>query len=396
MAVETEGRSTASRFAFLNDVRIRGIILQVVVLVLLIGFAAFIIHNTASNLARLGVASGFGFLDSVAGFDISITLIDYRLTSTNFRVFLIGLLNTLLVSACGIVLATLVGFVVGVLRLSNNWLIARLATVYVETLRNVPLLLQIVFWYFGVLATLPSVRQSLSIGDIFYLNNRGLVFPSVVPEPGFMAIPLALLAGIVAAIGIYRWARRRQERTGQQFPAIRVALALIFGLPLAAAALTGFPLTWDLPELKGFNFTGGTRVLPEFAALLLALSLYTGAFIAEIVRSGIQSVSHGQTEAALALGLRPATTTRLIVIPQALRVIVPPLTSQYLNLTKNSSLAVVIGYPDLVSVFSGTVLNQTGQAVEVIAITMAVYLTISLIISLFMNWYNRRVRLVER
>ncbi|MGJ0620417.1 MAG: amino acid ABC transporter permease [Methylocystis sp.] len=396
MAVETEGRSTASRFAFLNDVRIRGIILQVVVLVLLIGFAAFIIHNTASNLARLGVASGFGFLDSVAGFDISITLIDYRLTSTNFRVFLIGLLNTLLVSACGIVLATLVGFVVGVLRLSNNWLIARLATVYVETLRNVPLLLQIVFWYFGVLATLPGVRQSLSVGDIVYLNNRGLVFPSVVPEPGFMAIPLALLAGIVAAIGIYQWARRRQERTGQQFPAIRVGLALIFGLPLAAAALTGFPLTWDLPELKGFNFTGGTRVLPEFAALLLALSLYTGAFIAEIVRSGIQSVSHGQTEAALALGLRPATTTRLIVIPQALRVIVPPLTSQYLNLTKNSSLAVVIGYPDLVSVFSGTVLNQTGQAVEVIAITMAVYLTISLIISLFMNWYNRRVRLVER
>jgi general L-amino acid transport system permease protein len=396
MAVETEGRSTASRFAFLNDVRIRGIILQVVVLVLLICFAAYIVHNTATNLARLGVASGLGFLENVAGFDISITLIDYRLTSTNFRVFIVGLLNTLLVSACGIVLATLVGFVIGVLRLSNNWLIARLATVYVETLRNVPLLLQIVFWYFGVLAALPSVRQSLSLGDIFYLNNRGLVFPSVVPEPGFMAIPLALLAGIVAAIGIYRWARRRQERTGQQFPAIRVALALIFGLPLAAAALTGFPLTWDLPELKGFNFTGGTRVLPEFVALLLALSLYTAAFIAEIVRSGIQAVSHGQTEAALALGLRPGTTTRLIVIPQALRVIVPPLTSQYLNLTKNSSLAVVIGYPDLVSVFSGTVLNQTGQAVEVIAITMAVYLTISLIISLFMNWYNRRVRLVER
>lgn len=394
MAVETEGRS--SRFAILNDVRIRGIILQVVVLVLLIGFAAYIVHNTATNLARLGVASGFGFLDSVAGFDISITLIDYRLTSTNFRVFIVGLLNTLLVSACGIVLATLVGFVVGVLRLSNNWLIARLATVYVETLRNVPLLLQIVFWYFGVLAALPSVRQSLSIGDVIYLNNRGLVFPSMVPETGFAAIPFALLAGIVAAIGIYHWARRRQERTGQQFPAIRVGLALIFGLPLAAAALAGFPLTWDLPELKGFNFTGGTRVLPEFAALLLALSLYTAAFIAEIVRSGIQSVSHGQTEAALALGLRQATTTRLIVIPQALRVIVPPLTSQYLNLTKNSSLAVVIGYPDLVSVFSGTVLNQTGQAVEVIVITMAVYLTISLIISLFMNWYNRRVRLVER
>lgn len=396
MAVETEGHSTASRIAFWNDVRIRGIILQIVVLILLIGFAAYIVHNTATNLARLGVASGFGFLGNLAGFDISITLVEYNLTSTNFRVFVVGLLNTLLVSACGIVLATLVGFVIGVLRLSNNWLIARLATVYVETLRNVPLLLQIVFWYFGVLAALPSVRQSLSIGDIIYLNNRGVAFPAAVPEPGFSAIPLALLVALVAAIGLYRWARRRQEKTGEQFPAIRIGLALVVGLPLLAAAVTGFPLSWTYPELQGFNFSGGSRILPEFVALLLALSLYTAAFIAEIVRSGIQSVSHGQTEAALSLGLRPSTTTRLIVIPQALRVIVPPLTSQYLNLTKNSSLAVVIGYPDLVSVFSGTVLNQTGQAVEVIAITMGVYLTISLIISLFMNWYNRRVRLVER
>ena len=396
MAVETEAHSTASRLAFWNDVRIRGVILQIVVLVVLIGFVAFIVHNTATNLARLGVASGFGFLDSVAGFDISITLIDYSLTSNNARVFLVGLLNTLLVSACGIVLATLVGFVVGVLRLSNNWVIARLATVYVETLRNVPLLLQIVFWYFGVLATLPGVRQSLSIGDIFFLNNRGLAFPGPIPEAGFSLVPMALLVAIVAAIAIYRWARRRQEATGQQFPAIRVGLALVIGLPFIAAALTGFPLSWDYPQLQGFNFIGGVRVLPEFVALLLALSLYTAAFIAEIVRSGIQSVSHGQTEAALALGLRPGTTTRLIIIPQALRVIVPPLTSQYLNLAKNSSLAVVIGYPDLVSVFSGTVLNQTGQAVEVIAITMAVYMTISLAISMFMNWYNRRVRLVER
>ncbi len=396
MAVESEGRSTASRWAFLNDVRIRGVVVQIAVLVLLIGFAAYIVHNTATNLARLGVASGFGFLESVAGFDISITLIDYSLTSTNFRVFVIGLLNTLLVSACGVVLATLIGFTVGVLRLSNNWLIARLATVYVETLRNVPLLLQIVFWYFGVLAALPSVRQSLAIGEVVYLNNRGLAVPSPIPEPGFSAVPIALLVGIVAAAAIYRWARKRQERTGQQFPAIRVGFALVIGLPLVAAALTGFPLSWEYPELKGFNFVGGTRVLPEFVALLLALSLYTAAFIAEIVRSGIQSVSHGQTEASLALGMRPGATTRLIIIPQALRVIVPPLTSQYLNLTKNSSLAVVIGYPDLVSVFSGTVLNQTGQAVEVIAITMAVYMTISLMISLFMNWYNRRVRLVER
>ena len=396
MAVETEGRSTASRIAFWNDVRIRGVILQILVLVLLIGFVVYIVHNTATNLARLGVASGFGFLDSTAGFDIGITLVDYNLTSTNARAFLVGLLNTLLVSACGVVLATLIGFVIGVLRLSSNWVVARLATVYVETIRNVPLLLQIIFWYFGVLSALPGVRDSIVIGKTIYLNQRGLSMPSPIPEPGFSLLPIALLIAIAAAVGIYRWARRRQEETGQQFPAIRIGIALVVLLPLIAAALTGFPLSWEYPELKGFNFVGGTRILPEFMALLLALSLYTAAFVAEIVRSGIQSVSHGQTEAALALGLKPGTTTRLIIIPQALRVIVPPLTSQYLNLTKNSSLAVVIGYPDLVSVFSGTVLNQTGQAVEVIAITMAVYMTISLAISLLMNWYNRRVRLVER
>lgn len=396
MAVDTQGHSSAGQVAFWNDARIRGRILQVVALALTIGFFAYIIHNTATNLARLGVASGFGFLDSTAGFDIGITLIDYNLTSSNGRAFLVGLLNTLLVSACGIVLATLIGFVMGVLRLSNNWLVAKLATVYVETLRNVPLLLQIVFWYFGVISALPGVRQSLALGDAIFLNQRGLSIPSVIPEPGFSLIPISVLVAIVAAVVIYRWARLRQEKTGQQFPAIWTGIGLILGLPLLAAIATGFPLSWEYPELKGFNFEGGTRILPEFMALLLALSLYTGAFIAEIVRSGIQSVSHGQTEAALAVGLKPSTTLRLIIIPQALRVIVPPLTSQYLNLAKNSSLAVVIGYPDLVSVFSGTVLNQTGQAVEVIVITMAVYMTISLSISMFMNWYNRRVRLVER
>ncbi len=396
MAVDTQGHSSASQVAFWNDVRIRGRILQVVALALTIGFFAYIIHNTATNLARLGVASGFGFLENTAGFDIGITLIDYNLTSSNGRAFLVGLLNTLLVSACGIVLATLIGFVMGVLRLSSNWLIAKLATVYVETLRNVPLLLQIVFWYFGVISALPGVRQSLVLGDAVYLNQRGLSVPSLIPEPGFSLIPIALVVAVVASVAIHRWARLRQERTGQQFPAIWTAIGLIVALPLLAAIVTGFPLSWEYPELKGFNFVGGTRVLPEFMALLLALSLYTAAFIAEIVRSGIQSVSHGQTEAALAVGLKSSTTLRLIIIPQALRVIVPPLTSQYLNLAKNSSLAVVIGYPDLVSVFSGTVLNQTGQAVEVIVITMAVYMTISLSISLFMNWYNRRVRLVER
>jgi len=294
------------------------------------------------------------------------------------------------------VLATLLGFVIGVLRLSRNWLIAKLAAVYVESLRNVPLLLQIIFWYFGVLSALPPARNSITIADVIFINVKAISVPRPVFEPGFAAIPIALLVAILATIGLSRWARRRQEATGQPFPTFRAGLALLIGLPFLAALLTGFPLSWSYPELKGFNFAGGIGIQPEFVALLIALTMYTAAFIAEIVRAGIQSVSHGQTEAAFALGLRPGLTTRKIVIPQALRVIVPPLTSQYLNLTKNSSLAVAIGYPDLVSVFTGTVLNQTGQAVEVIFITMLVYGTISLIISLFMNWYNRRVALVER
>jgi len=391
VAAQADLGRRVERSSLLNDTRVRGIIFQILAAVAVGAFVAYIIYTTAQSLT-----SGLGFFESTAGFDIGFRLIPYEMTSSYGRAFLVGLVNTLVVSAVGVVLATILGFIVGMMRLSGNWLVVRIAAVFVETLRNTPLLLQIVFWYFGVLSTLPNVRQSLAIGEVVYLNNRGLAVPAPIPEAGFSVIPIALVVGIAAAIGLYRWARRRQELTGQQFPAIRIGFALVIGLPAVAATLTGFPLSWDMPQLQGFNFVGGARVLPEFVALLLALSLYTAAFIAEIVRSGIQSVSHGQTEAALALGLRPSSTTRLIIIPQALRVIVPPLTSQYLNLVKNSSLAVVIGYPDLVSVFSGTVLNQTGQAVEVIAITMAVYMTISLLISLFMNWYNRRVRLVER
>jgi len=393
-----EARSSAARHSLWQNEFARSVILQIVAAAVVVGLTAFLVRNTAINLEKRGIASGFGFLENTAGFDISITLIPYGLQSTYGRAFLVGLLNTLVVSAIGIVFATIVGFLVGVARLSRNFLAAKLAAAYVDVIRNIPLLAQIIFWYFGVLAALPSVRESgkAPILDVFYLNTRGLYMPAPIPQPGFWMLPAALGCGIVAAIVLSRWARRRQELTGRQFPAFWAGLGLIAGLPLLTGLAGGFRLTFSLPVLKGFNFAGGMVVLPEFVAILLALSIYTAAFIAEIVRSGVQAISHGQTEAAYALGLRPALTTRLIILPQALRIIVPPLTSQYLNLTKNSSLAVVIGYPELVSVFMGTVLNQTGQAVEVIAITMGVYLAISLAISLLMNWYNKRIALVER
>jgi general L-amino acid transport system permease protein len=390
-------RAGARQGSLLNDARFRGLVFQIVVLAVLALVVGDIVYNTWTNLHKRGIASGFSFLWATAGFDIGISLIPYEITSTYGRAFLVGLVNTLTVSACSIVLATVLGLFIGILRLSRNWLIAKLAAIYVETGRNIPLLLQILFWYIGVLQLLPSARQSLSIlfGTSF-LNIRGFYMPRPIFLPGAWVIPVALAIGIVAAVWLYRWAKARQERTGQLFPALRIGLLLIVALPILAAAATGFPVEWDLPALKGFNFVGGMNIPPEFVALMVALTLYTAAFIGENVRAGIQSVSHGQTEAAYAVGLRPRQTLRLIIIPQALRVIVPPLTSQYLNITKNSSLAVAIGYPELVSVFAGTVLNQTGQAVETIVITMAVYMTISLVISIFMNWYNRRIALVER
>jgi general L-amino acid transport system permease protein len=398
MTAVSEARRPASRRSLLQNEFARGIILQLLAAVVVLSLTLFFVHNTSVNLEKRGIASGFGFLDGTAGFDISISLIPYSLQSTYGRAFLVSLLNTLLVSAIGIVLATLIGFIVGVARLSRNFLIAKLAAAYVDVIRNIPPLAQIIFWYFGVLSSLPSVRESgmNPIMGVFFLNTRGLYMPAPMLEPGFWILPASLALGIVATIFIVRWAHRRQELTGQQFPSFWTGLGLIVGLPLFIGLVGGFHMTFSLPQLQGFNFVGGMVVLPEFVAILLALSIYTGAFIAEIVRGGVQAISHGQTEAAYALGLRPAPTTRLVILPQALRIIVPPLTSQYLNLTKNSSLAVVIGYPELVSVFMGTVLNQTGQAVEVIAITMGVYLVISLAISAFMNWYNKHIALVER
>jgi len=389
-------QQTPARPPFWNDPRIRSIGFQCIALLGVVAFGLYLFHNTQTNLQQRGIASGFGFLSSPAGFGIIQHLLPYSESNSYGRVFWVGLFNTLLVSALGIFLATLLGFIIGIARLSKNWLVAKLAMAYIEVFRNIPLLLQIFFWYFAVLRAMPAPRQSFNLGDVLFLNLRGLYVPAPVFETGFWVVLVALLAAVAATVILHRWARRRQELTGKRFPVVATSLGLVLGLPGLAFAAAGFPLSWEYPELQGFNFQGGLVVIPELAALLAALSIYTAAFIAEIVRAGIQAVSHGQTEAAYSLGLRPSYTLRLVVIPQALRVIIPPLTSQYLNLTKNSSLAAAIGYPDLVSIFAGTVLNQTGQAIEVIAITMAVYLTISLLISLLMNWYNRRVALVER
>lgn len=379
-----------------NDPVYRALFFQVIVLGGVIALGMVLVSNTMHNLERQGIASGFGFMKTTAGFSILMHLIDYTESDSYFRAFIVSLLNTLLVAVFGVFLATILGFLIGVARLSNNWLIAKLAAVYIETLRNIPVLLQIFFWYFGVLRQLPQPKQSVNVLDSFFLNNRGLYSPSPVFEDGFAVIVWAMIAAIVFTVLMVGWSRRRQEATGQQFHTFYAALGLLVGLPFVAAVIAGFPLSWDYPALTGFNFTGGLSLIPELVSLTLALSLYTATYIAEIVRAGIMSVSHGQTEAAYALGLRPGPTLRLVIIPQALRVIIPPLTSQYLNLTKNSSLAAAIAYPDLVLVFAGTVLMQTGQAVEVIAITMGVYLTISLLISAFMNWYNKKMALVER
>ncbi len=396
MAVDVKESLAPARPPIWNDPRYRALLFQVLVVAGIVLLGLYIVNNTLDNMERRGIASGFRFLGKTAGFDIQMTLIEYGEESSYGRAFVVALLNTLLVSAIGIMFATMLGFVIGLARLSSNWLVAKLATVYIEIFRNIPLLLQIFFWYFAVLRALPLPRNSISIFDTLFLSIRGLVGPRPIFEEGFGAIQSALLAGIVATVVVARWARRRRDLTGQQFHTIYVSIAILVGLPLLAAAATGFPMSWEYPVLKGFNFRGGITLIPELVALVTALSVYTAAFIAEIVRAGILAVSRGQTEAAYSVGLRPGLTLRLVIIPQALRVIIPPLTSQYLNLTKNSSLAAAIAYPDIVLVFAGTALMQTGQAVEIIVITMAVYLTISLVISLLMNWYNRKIALVEQ
>ena len=377
-----------------TDERARGALFQILLVVALALLIAFVVSNTIANLQRAGLASGYGFLLDTASFDINQRLVEYSSTSTYGRAFIVGGANTVLVAAMGIAAATLIGFVAGVLRLSNNFLISRTAAVYVEFTRNVPVLLQIIFWWLIMLA-LPPVRDSLAIGDSVFLNNRGVRMPAPIFEEGSAIVLAAILAGIAGTFVVSRWARRRQDATGRPFPVGWTGLGLIVGLPLAVYFILGQPLDFDRPVPQRFNLKGGLNVTPELVALWVALSTYTGAFISEIVRAGILSVSKGQTEAAGALGLRRGLTMRKIVLPQALRVIIPPMTSQYLNLTKNSSLAVAIGYQDIVSI-GDTILNQSGQALEVISIYMAFYLVLSLLTSAFMNWYNKRIALVER
>ncbi len=379
-----------------NDPKYRAMFFQILLISALAYFFYTIVQNTLDNMNARGVSTGFGFMSEPAGFDILQTLVPFDSTYSFGRSFIVGVLNTLLVTALGIVFATLLGFIVGVARLSNNWLVSKIATVYIETFRNIPLLIQIIFWYSLIVGSLPAVRDSFSLFDSFFLNQRGINIPSPIYESGFIYTGIAIVIGIIGSFILKRWASKRQEKTGKQFPVFISILGLIILLPVLIYFITGSPITWDVPKLGRFNLQGGATVIPELVGLLIALTIYTAAFIAEIVRSGIKAVSHGQSEAALSVGLTPNQNLRLVVIPQALRVIIPPLTSQYLNLFKNSSLAAAIGYPDLVAVFMGTTLNQTGQAVEIVAVTMGVYLLVSLLISMFMNWYNAKMSLVER
>jgi len=363
----------------------------------LLAWLAFdIVTNAQDNLRAQHIASGFGFLSGTAGFSVNQALIRYSEADTYLRVFEVGLLNTLLVSIIGIVFATVIGFAVALGRLSPNWLLARLSGSYVEVIRNLPLLFQLLFWYLAVLAALPIPRQSLSVFGIAFLNNRGFVVPHVLPQQGAGVFVVAVLAAVAASLAMTAYARRRLYRHGQRLKVWPFALSLLVGLPLLSIVMFGAPVTFDVPILRGFNFAGGTRVTPEFVALAIALSTYTAAFIAEIVRGGLLAVPKGQMEAGASLGLSRSAILRLVIIPQAMRVILPPLTNQYLNLTKNSSLAVAIGYPDLFSVFAGTALSQTGQAVEIIAMTMAVYLAISLVTSALMNLYGWRIERSQR
>jgi len=392
--MSADGHRPASGRFSLDNAHLRALFWQVLASGLIVLAVWYLIDNTMENLARQTIATGFGFLDREAGFQISETPIDYSARDTYARAFLVGLLNTLKVAAIGIVLATLLGTLVGIARLSGNWLVAKLAAGYVEAIRNVPLLLQLFLWYGLLTEGLPSPRQALEPLPGIFLSNRGLKIPGPAEDPVWLAVLAAFGLGVLATLILSAWNRARQRRTGRTLPVLPAGIGLILGLPVLVLLAKG-GAALDVPVLQGFNFQGGINLSPEFAALLFGLITYTAAFIAEIVRSGILAVPRGQTEAAAALGLPPGRILRLVVLPQALRVIIPPMTSQYLNLTKNSSLAVAIGYPDFVSI-ANTTINQTGQAIEGVIAIMAVYLTLSLSLSLLMNWYNGRIALTQR
>lgn len=390
----SEGQQRAS-VAWWRDERKRGLLAQLLVGAAAIGAAWFLLHNMVVNQAKLGVPLSLSFLTDPAGFQLSFASLSVTLDSPIQRILLVGALNTLLASAIAIVLATTLGVIIGIMRLSTNWLVARIAEVYIEAIRNVPLLLQLVFWYGGVLAALPKPKDAFTIADVVFLSIKGLVTPKPIVQSDFWLIFATFVVALVAAIAIRVWAKKRQMATGQQFPSISVGIALVIVAPMLVSMILGNPVEWEVPQKGTFNFTGGLSFQPEVVALILGLAVNSAAFIAEIVRGGIVAVSHGQTEAAYALGLRPTTNLRLVVIPQALRIIMPPMISQYLNVVKNSTLAGFIGYPDLFSVIS-TSQNQTGRAVECVAILMLFYLTVSLVISGVMNWFNKRVALIER
>ncbi|DAB33132.1 MAG TPA: amino acid ABC transporter permease [Sulfurospirillum sp. UBA11407] len=380
----------------LRNQKVRGILFQLLTVIGLVAFLWYIGANTVANIEQRGIKTGFEFLEGTAGFGIDESPIAYSESDTHGRVFLVGLSNTLIIGVVGIVLSTILGLVIGVLRLSNNWLVRKLAAAYIDIFRNIPILLQILFWYNVVLKSLPSPRQSLEfIGGVF-INNRGLYIPQPELNVTTISVLLSFLLVFVIIFFVNRWAKKRQEATGQDFPVLLVALGLFIILPILAYVFSGANFNFDYPALKGFNFSGGKSISPEFLALTFALTIYTATFIAEAVRSGIEAVSKGQKEAAASLALSNYQALKLVILPQAIRIAIPPTINQYLNLVKNSSLATAIGYPEIVTVFAGTSLNQVGQAIEIIAITMLVYLTISLVVSAILNWFNHKMKIKER
>lgn len=389
------GRSR-SLSEWLNDERVRSVLYQAIVAIVVIAVARYLFTNTSENLQARGMSAGFDFLTSSAGFSIAWSVLPYTAGDSYFHVYLVGIGNTLMVALVAILCTTLLGFFIGIMRLSKNWLISQIAAWYVEILRNTPLLLQILFWFLAVFSLLPRPNKSLSFLDLFFLNNRGLYMPAPVPGEGFNVTLIAVLVAIAATYALAVWARKRHFATGQRFPAFWTGLGVLFGLPLLVFLVTGSPLSFDYAALKGFNFQGGASVPPAFCALLLALVIYHSAYMAEAVRAGIMSVSHGQTEAAYSLGLRPGMTLRLVIIPQAMRAVVPPMISNWMNVVKNSSLAIAIGYPDLVAVYMQTSLNQSGHAIEIVAMVMLFYMSVSLSISFALNYYNKIVQLKER
>lgn len=387
--------NSAGATAFYNNPKYRGWIYQAALFIFIIGFFYTIISNTLDNMSAQGIKSGFSFLNTSAGFDVLMSLIPFETTDSYTQIFIIGILNTILVSVIGIIFSTILGFIFGIAYFSKNWLIKQIAIIYVEIFRNIPVILQVIFWY-TVFNALPIARESLNLGDAFFLNVTGLYFPKLVGDSGSSVVYGAIVIAIVAIFILKRWAKKRQELTGEQFPVLWSSLGLMFGLPLLALLVTGVPFHFDYPALRGFNFQGGISVIPELISLAIALSVYTGAFIAEAVRAGIQSVPQGQTEAARSIGLKESKIMSLIIVPQSMRVITPMLNSEYQSLVKNTTIATAIGYPELFTVFAGSALNQVGQAIEIMFMTLAIYFVINMVISLVMNHFNKRTELSSR